>query len=160
MHCAKNDFPHPQYAVYLHAIVAQHVVKCGIDAVTWCDVMANHRRAAHSIPHFTFRILHAAVPHFTHRRGYTLPGTHWNALRHCFWLVPGIFTLAPTCTNSLHNINNQRYSTELWMQVRCLARPLVKCGCADVRICRFWNSFGWNRHGPKMGAGEKIMDLD
>jgi len=45
---------------------AQRVVKCGIDAVTWCDVTANHRRAAHSIPHFTFRIPHAAVPHFTH----------------------------------------------------------------------------------------------
>jgi len=55
MHCAKGDFPHAQYAVYLHAIDAQRAVKCGIEAVTWCDVMANHRRAAHSIPHFTFR---------------------------------------------------------------------------------------------------------
>jgi len=66
MQCAKGDFPHAQYAVYLHAIDARRAVKCGIEAVTWCDVMANHRRAAHSIPHFTFRIPHAAVPHFTH----------------------------------------------------------------------------------------------
>jgi len=55
MHCAKGDFPHAQYAVYLHAIDARRAVKCGIEAVTWCDVTANHRRAAHSIPHFTFR---------------------------------------------------------------------------------------------------------
>jgi len=34
MHCAIGDFPHAQYAVYLHAIDAQRVVKCGIDAVT------------------------------------------------------------------------------------------------------------------------------
>jgi len=34
--------------------------------VTSRDFTANHRRAAHSIPHFTFRIPHAAVPHFTH----------------------------------------------------------------------------------------------
>jgi len=31
-------------------------VKYGIAAVTWYDVTANHRRAPHSIPHFTFRI--------------------------------------------------------------------------------------------------------
>jgi len=68
MHCAKGDFPHAEYAVYLHAIDARCAVKCGIDAVTWCDVTANYRRAAHSIPHFTFRIPHAAVPHFTHSR--------------------------------------------------------------------------------------------
>jgi len=66
MHCAKGDFPHAQYGVYLHAIDARPAVKCGIAAVTWCDVTANHRRAAHSIPNFTFRIPHAAVPHFTH----------------------------------------------------------------------------------------------
>jgi len=60
MHCAKGDFLHAQYAVYLHAIDTQHVVKCGIDAVTWCDVTANHRRAAHSIPHF-------CLPHSTCR---------------------------------------------------------------------------------------------
>jgi len=66
MHCAKGDFLHAHYAVYLHAIDARRAVKCGIEAVTWCDVMANHRRAAHSIPYFTFRIPHAAVPHFTH----------------------------------------------------------------------------------------------
>jgi len=35
-------------------------------SVTWCDITANHRRAARSIPHFTFRIPHAAVLHFTH----------------------------------------------------------------------------------------------
>jgi len=32
--------------------------------------------------------------HVVNGRGYMLPGTHWNALRHCFQLVPGIFTLA------------------------------------------------------------------
>jgi len=63
---AKGDFPHAQYAVYLHTVDTGHVVKCGIDAVTWCDVMANHRRAAHSILCFTFCIPHAAVLHFTH----------------------------------------------------------------------------------------------
>jgi len=66
MHCAKYDFPHAQYAFYLHAIDTRRAVNCGIAAVTWCDVTANHRCAAHSIPHFTFRIPHAAVPHFTH----------------------------------------------------------------------------------------------
>jgi len=64
--CAKDDFPHAQYAVYLHAIGTRRAVKCGIAAVTWYDVTANHCRAAHSIPHFTFRIPHATVPHFTH----------------------------------------------------------------------------------------------
>jgi len=66
MHCAKDDFPHDQYAFYLHAIDTRRAVKCGMAAVMWCDVMATHRCAAHSIPHFTFRIPHAAVPHFTH----------------------------------------------------------------------------------------------
>jgi len=55
-----------QYAFYLHAIDTRRAVKCGIAAVTWCDVAANHRCAAHSILHFTFRIPHDAVPHFTH----------------------------------------------------------------------------------------------
>ena len=32
--------------------------------------------------------------HVVNGRGYTLPGIQWNALRHCFQLVPGIFTLA------------------------------------------------------------------
>ena len=65
MYCAKVDFPHVQYAFYLHALDAQRAVKCRLASVTWCDVTANHRRAAHSIPHFTLRIPHAAVPHFT-----------------------------------------------------------------------------------------------
>jgi len=65
MYCAKGDFPHVQYAFYLHAIDAWRAVKCGMASVTWCDVTANHRRAAHSIPHFTFRTPHSAVPHFT-----------------------------------------------------------------------------------------------
>ena len=64
MHCAKGDFLHAQYAFY--TIDTRRAVKCGIAAVTWCDITANHRRAAHSIPHFTFRIPYAAVPHFTH----------------------------------------------------------------------------------------------
>jgi len=32
--------------------------------------------------------------HVVNAHGYTVPGTHWNALCHCFLLVPGIFTLA------------------------------------------------------------------
>jgi len=68
MHCAKGDFPHAQYAFYLHTIDTWRAVKRGIAAVTWCDVTANHRCAAHSIPHFTFRIPHGAVPRFTHSR--------------------------------------------------------------------------------------------
>jgi len=66
MYCTKGNFPHVQYAFYLHALDARRAVKCGIASVTWCDVTANHRRTAHSIPHFTFHIVHAAVPHFTH----------------------------------------------------------------------------------------------
>jgi len=31
-------------AFYLHAINAQHEVKCGIAAVTWCDITANERK--------------------------------------------------------------------------------------------------------------------
>ena len=69
----KSDFPHAQYAFYLHAIDTRRAVKCRIAAVTWCDVTANHRCAAHSIPHFTFRIPHAAVPHFTHSPSYSPP---------------------------------------------------------------------------------------
>jgi len=61
-----GDFPHVQYAFYLRALDARRAVKCGMASVTWYDVTANHRRAAHSIPHFTFRIPHATVPHFTH----------------------------------------------------------------------------------------------
>jgi len=38
---AKGDFPHAHYVVYLHAIDAQRAVKCGIAAVTWCDITAN-----------------------------------------------------------------------------------------------------------------------
>ena len=53
---------------YRHALDARRSVKCGMASVMWCDVTANHRRAAHSIPHFTFRIPHAAVPHFTRSR--------------------------------------------------------------------------------------------
>ena len=75
MHCAKDDFAHAQYAFYLHAIDTRRAVKCGIAAVTWCDVTANHRCATHSIPHFTFRIPHAAVPHFnfTHSLAQVFP---------------------------------------------------------------------------------------
>jgi len=69
MHCAKDDFQHAQYAFYLHAIDTRRAVNCGIAAVTLCDVAANHHYATHSIPHFTFRIPHATVPHFTHSRG-------------------------------------------------------------------------------------------
>jgi len=29
--------------------------------------------------------------HAVNGRGYTVPGTHWNALRYCFQLVPGIY---------------------------------------------------------------------
>ena len=31
-------------------------------------VYTDRHRAAHSIPHFTYRIPHAAIPHFTHSR--------------------------------------------------------------------------------------------
>ena len=56
MYCAKGDYPHVQYAFCLHALDARRAVKCGMASVTWCDVTANHRRSAHSIPHFTFRM--------------------------------------------------------------------------------------------------------
>ena len=36
--------------------------------------------------------------HVVNGRRYTLLGTHWNALHHCFQLVPGIFTLAYPAT--------------------------------------------------------------
>ena len=35
-------------------------------AVTWFDGSTNQRHSAFSIPHFTFRIPHSAIPHFTH----------------------------------------------------------------------------------------------
>jgi len=44
----------------------RRAVNCVIAAVTWSDMWTNYRRSADSIPHFTFRILHSAVPHFTH----------------------------------------------------------------------------------------------
>jgi len=56
MHCAKRDFLHTQYAVYLHAIDAWHVVKCGTAAVMWCDVTA-----ITVAPHIPFRILPSAL---------------------------------------------------------------------------------------------------
>jgi len=37
-------------------------------AVTWFDGSTNERHSALSIPHFTFRIPHSAIPHFTHYR--------------------------------------------------------------------------------------------
>jgi len=107
MHCAKGDFPHAHPAVYLHAIDTQRAVKCGIDAVMWCDVTANHRRTAHSIPHFTFCIPHAAVLYFTHS-----PTVHWQKYRpYCYnaevtnkrWkptTSEHIFHLALTCIST------------------------------------------------------------
>jgi len=59
--CAKGNFPHAQYAFYLYAIDARRSVKCEIAVVMLCDITASHRRAAYSISHFTFNILHAAV---------------------------------------------------------------------------------------------------
>ena len=44
------------------------MVNCVIAAVTWSTVLANHRRCAFFIPHFTLRITHYAIPHFTHIR--------------------------------------------------------------------------------------------
>ena len=41
-------------------------VKCGKSVVTWFAASTNQRRSALSIPHFTFRITHSAIPHFTH----------------------------------------------------------------------------------------------
>jgi len=35
-------------------------------AATWFDGSTNERHSAFSIPHFTFRIPHFAIPHFTH----------------------------------------------------------------------------------------------
>jgi len=61
MHCAKGDFPHAQYALYLHAIHARRVVKCGTGAVTWRDDSPGQ-----SPSHCTF---HSAFyfPHSAHR---------------------------------------------------------------------------------------------
>ena len=42
------------------------MVNCVIAAVTWSSVLTNHRRSAFFIPHFTLRITHYAIPHFTH----------------------------------------------------------------------------------------------
>ena len=80
MYCAKGDYPHVQYAFCLHALDAQLAVKCGMASVTWCDVTANHLRATHSIPHFTFsmpqfRILPTAVGHWLRTCGSAAFGT-------------------------------------------------------------------------------------
>ena len=84
MHCAKGDFPHAQYVVYLHAIDTWRTVKCGIAAVTWCDVTA-----ITVAPHIPFRILPSAfrTPQFrilpiASTTSLSLPGqfTPWSEL--------------------------------------------------------------------------------
>ena len=49
--------------------------------------------------------------HVVNGCGYTLLGTHWNALCHCFQLVPGIFTLASK--NVLRLKNNVAHICQL-----------------------------------------------
>jgi len=72
--CIKRYFPHLHYAFYHCAGRARRAVNCVKAAVTWSDMCTNYRRSAGSIPHFTFRIPHSAVPHFTHK-----PQTHTHA---------------------------------------------------------------------------------
>ena len=62
----KHYFPHPHYAAYCCAGHARRAVNCVISAVTWSDLWTNYHRSAVFIPHFTFRIPHSAVLHFTH----------------------------------------------------------------------------------------------
>jgi len=52
---------------YIYITVA---VICGKTAVTWFAASTNQRRSAFSILHFTFRIPHSAIPHFTHTRSH------------------------------------------------------------------------------------------
>ena len=42
------------------------MVICGKPSVTWFVASTNQRHSAFLIPHFTFRIPHSAIPHFTH----------------------------------------------------------------------------------------------
>jgi len=35
-------------------------------AVWWFGAVTNQHHSAFSVPHFAFRILHSAIPHFTH----------------------------------------------------------------------------------------------
>ena len=53
-------------SMHFTSTLSTHGVRRLIAVVTLCDVTANQHHAAHSIPHFTFHILHAAVLHFTH----------------------------------------------------------------------------------------------
>jgi len=55
--------------------------------VTWCDVTADQHRAAHSIPHFTFRIPHAAVLHFTRSLNLILEVINTNYSIICFTTI-------------------------------------------------------------------------
>ena len=47
-------------------VIAVAAVICGMTVVTWFDGSTNRRHSALLIPHFTFRIPHSAIPHFTH----------------------------------------------------------------------------------------------
>jgi len=60
--CAKCDFPHADYAFNLCTVHTSCMVLCGIAAVTWSGALTNRRHSAYCIPHFTFRITHAAIP--------------------------------------------------------------------------------------------------
>jgi len=62
-------FPHCWSAFYHPVGCAVTAVICGTTAVTWFGALANQRHSAFSIPHFTFRIPHSAIPHFTHSLG-------------------------------------------------------------------------------------------
>jgi len=115
MYCAKGDFPHVQYAFYLHALDARRAVKCGNASVTWCGVTANHCRAAHSIPHFTFHIPHAAVPHFTHS---LVEMFNCNWYSDYSWSVKHIQCSA--------NIENQISATNLFMKQCHLQNTIIR----------------------------------
>jgi len=56
--------------------------------------------------------------HAVNARGYTVPGTHWNTLHHCFQLVPGIY-MCPT-----HDIGTTFLKTAIinkkWIKIKAL----------------------------------------
>jgi len=45
--------------------------------VTWFTALTNQMHSARSVPHFTFRIPHSAIPHFTDTRA-GQQGSNWQ----------------------------------------------------------------------------------
>ena len=119
LHC--QAFPHFWSAFYRTAGGETGVVICGKPAVTWFVASTNQRHSAFLIPHFTFRIPHCAIPHFTHSReiiSHFRLGT--GPVR------SGVARFGPVRSGAVNS--HTRFRPLRWIL------DVVKCGCADMRI--------------------------